>query len=97
MKKITMEELVGEFDPSVSDALWEKWRREEVDGMVVFENLDMCSSHLGEKTAMIVGPECTYKSVAECEKKWLNDLPSMRKYAVRYAEKSPRTEVNHAE
>jgi hypothetical protein len=48
--------------------------------VVLFENQNMSSSRMGEATALAVGPSNTFKSVADCEGKWLKDLPSQRQY-----------------
>lgn len=61
-------------------ALESNLAREDVDGMIVFENLQMDSSAFGRRTAMIYGPGCTYKKPEDCEGQHLNDLPSQRQY-----------------
>jgi len=50
------------------------------EALVLFENVQMDSSQFGRQTVMCVGPERTYKSVAEIEGRWLGDLPSERQY-----------------
>jgi hypothetical protein len=91
MKKLTRDELFAMFDKEVHNILTERLNRPDVTGMVVFVNQDMCSSQLGQSTALIVGPNCTYKSWQETEGKWLNDLPSQRQYAEAYYEKGSDT------
>ena len=52
-----------------------------VVGVVLFRNQDMSSSMCCASACMVVGEGKTYKTVEECEGKWLNDLPSQRQYA----------------
>jgi len=92
MKKISFEELLALFDESVHRQLREVFSLPITTGMVVFENQQMDSSRFGERTAVIVGPECTYKTVQECEGRHLHDLPSQRQYATYYTEKEDAPE-----
>ena len=54
--------------------------REGVVGLVMFENMDMSSQHLGERAALTVGPNCEFKSVKECRDRHLGAVPSQFKY-----------------
>lgn len=87
MEQLTFEKLLSLFDNTVHERLRELSKREDVAGFVVFENRQMDASSYGKRTAMIVGENCTYKTVEECEGKWLNDLPSQRQYATAYWKK----------
>jgi hypothetical protein len=87
MKQLTLAELLEMFDESVRADIGVRLAQTSVTGIVVFENQQMDSSCLGDRTAMIVGPNCTCKTVEECEGKWLNDLPSQRQYAVAFYKK----------
>lgn len=87
MKQITFEQLLEMFDPDVHPRLKDNFKQTHVTGMVVFENQQMDSSRFGHRTAMIVGPQCTYKTVEECEGKHLHDLPSQRQYATAFVRK----------
>jgi hypothetical protein len=51
-------------------------------GVVLFLNQDLCSSQMGKSSCMVVGENRTFKTIEECDGKWLNDLPSQRQYAV---------------
>lgn len=86
MKRISFEALLSEFDESVRPVIPARAQKLGATHVVVFENLDFCSSQLGKKTAVMVGPSCTYTSPEMCEGKWLNDLPSQRQYPTAYAE-----------
>ena len=80
MKEIGMDDLLIMFD--AHDQLLAMAKTATY--IVVFENLDLCSSHLGECSAVAVGPECTYKDIGAVEGKHLYDLPSMRQYPTRF-------------
>ena len=85
MNRITKEEFFKLFDPSVHDATamsLEKYK--DAVGIVVFENQCMDSSSLGSRSAVVVGPSNTYKTVDALVGRWLNDLPSQRQYATSY-------------
>lgn len=49
--------------------------------VVIFRNQMMDSSAFGDSSSVVVGPSNTFKSVEECEGKWLKDLPSQRQHA----------------
>lgn len=54
--------------------------------LVIFVCQDMCSSHLGEHKALLIGPDCTYKTVEELEGKSIdNELASTAKLATGFA------------
>ena len=83
------------FDPKEQKTVVRPSIREEVQAavkatgathLVLFENQDFWSSGFGFKSVVCVGPGCTYGTTEECEGKWLNDLPSQRKYATAWCE-----------
>jgi len=82
MKEVTFEEFLKMFDERVHGAIRRAIDIHDAEGFIVFENQAMDSSHLGERTAVVFGPTCTYKSPEEAEGRWLNDLPSQRQYPV---------------
>jgi len=84
MKELSWLEFVAWFDASVHEQLRAALDKPGIVALVLFENQLMDSSHFGERTALRVGPECTYKDVAACEGHWLNDLPSQRQYPVAF-------------
>ena len=84
MKQITKAELMEKMDKSVHPAIEARALDNKATHLVLFENQDMCSSQLGARTVVCVGPECTYKMPEQCEGKWLHDLPSQRQYAVAF-------------
>lgn len=85
LPQLHLDVFLALFDPIVHATLANRWAlHPDAEAFVVFENLMLDSSACGERTAVVVGPSCTFKSVAWCEGKWLNDLPSQRQYAVGY-------------
>jgi len=87
VKQKTFKELLTDFDPSVHGLLEDKMVGSHVEGMIVFENIQMDSSAFGDRSAVIYGPSCTLKSPADVDGKWLGDLPSQRKYPVYFVPK----------
>ena len=85
MTPVTLDQLLSRFDESVHDKILAQAARSDVTHIVVFENLDLCPSRLGDRTALAVGPGCTTTTVEEAAGRWLHDLPSMRQYPVAYA------------
>jgi hypothetical protein len=86
MKRLKLSELLEMFNPSV----WPKIQKlalevvDRKDALVVFECQALDSSHLGERTCVLVGPGHSIESVEEASQGWLGDLPSMRQYPVGY-------------
>lgn len=78
MKELTWQELLDLFDDTVHDALQKLRDSDGVDGLVVFENVNLSSSAIGKRTALAYGPDCTYHELDDVEGKYLNDLPSQR-------------------
>ena len=83
MQEITFAELLREF-PNHGSHLHNLVTSRGATHFVVFENQDLSSSHLGEKSGIAIGSDFTYKTLEEVEGKWLGDLPSQRKYPVRF-------------
>jgi hypothetical protein len=86
MKQVTKEEVMKQMDESVHLAIEASIVKNKATHLVLFENQDFCSSKFGARTAVCVGPECTYKKPEECNNHWLNDLPSQRQYATTFCE-----------
>jgi len=80
IKKVTAKEFLALFDKEVHNLVAQSLKNLESTGIVYFENLQMDSPRCGDHSVFYVGPNNTYKTVAECEGKWLNDLPSQRQY-----------------
>jgi hypothetical protein len=85
LKQITLLELLALFDESVHAQINALAHSDPEDlALVVFENLDMSSSALGERSVLIVGPNRTYKTPEACEGQRIGDVPSRFKYATQF-------------
>lgn len=82
MKQLTLPELLELFDPEVHQQLKSLASRPGAS-LVVYENHNLSSSRLGDRTALLVGPGCTYGSVTEAPP-WLGDLPSERQQPIAF-------------
>lgn len=82
-----LDEFLCMFDRDVHTDILSKFNSSGVTAVVCFENLDMDSSQLGARTAVIVGPECTYKDVEACQGQHLGDVPSRFQWPVVYCRK----------
>lgn len=81
MSQVSRDEFLGHFDKSVHDSIRKVLERySDAEAIVMFENVTLDSSHLREKTAVVVGPSNTFKGIEFCEGKWLHDLPSQKQY-----------------
>jgi hypothetical protein len=89
IKDITLDALIALFDPSVHDRLRELAKRETVSHLVVFEVLDLSSSQLGHRTAVAIGPGCTYTQLYQIKNQRLGDVPSRFQYPVAAAATKP--------
>ena len=84
-KQVTLTELTTMFDESVQNkiqALAKKARKEPSAALVVFECLALDSSHLGERTCVLVGPGHRIDSLERALGGHLKDLPSERQYPI---------------
>ncbi len=86
MKQLNAQEFLALFDPSIHEAITRQVRVTFPDAthMVCFEDVELRIKLDRARTAVVVGPANTFKSPADCEGKWLNDLPSQRQYPVSY-------------
>ena len=76
---------------------WDEWQayvmaivnlahEPETEGLVLYVNMQFDSSQFGRQTVMCYGPSRTYKTVAECDGKFLYDMPSQRQYPQAYVD-----------
>jgi hypothetical protein len=90
MQALSKTEFLSLFDESVHAAIMEQFNRfPDAEAVVCFENLAFDSSNFGARSALVVGPSNTFKSIGECDGKWINDLPSQRQYPVSYLTRAP--------
>lgn len=82
VKVLSEAELIELFDPTVRVALQAKLADPQVEHIVVYECLQMDSSSFGARTALVVGPTWTYRTLAEAAAGRLGDVPSRFQYPV---------------
>lgn len=80
LSEVTLVALFGMF-PDKREKIAAMVQREGVDGVVIFENRDFWSSHLGRRTAMVYGPSCIYKTLEQATN---GHLASRRMYPKSY-------------
>ena len=84
----TLEELLTNYlDPSVWYRVKDLAKKAESgvgQALVIFECLQMDSSHLGERSCVLVGPGRGIPSLEAACEGWLKDLPSERQYPVAF-------------
>jgi len=88
IRKVTEVEFLDMFDVSVQNAIMASAARyRDCEALVCFENLQMDSSQLGARTALVVGPNNTLK-LAQLEDGGtrLGDCPSRFQYPVAYVD-----------
>ncbi|HYG24484.1 MAG TPA: hypothetical protein VEH04_17025 [Verrucomicrobiae bacterium] len=81
IKELTEDEFLDLFDPSVHEVLKVKSKLPGADAVVCFEVLDMSSSQCGHRTALVIGPGCTYQEGHLVDAR-LGDVPSRFAYPV---------------
>lgn len=84
VRQLPEEEFLALFDTSVHEAIKANAAKEGVEAVICFENLDMWSSQFGLRTAMIVGPSCTYQLATLGPDFRLGDVPSRFQYPTAY-------------
>ena len=83
IKLITMDELLAKFDPRTRPAIQMLPKKQPTaTHIALFENLQMDSSAVGQCTAVLVGPENTFKTLEAIDGGHIGDLPSQRQHAV---------------
>ena len=88
-REVTLLRLLESVSPEYREVVLDKAGQiNGVDAVVMYGNLDLCSSRLGDRSVMLVGSGCTY-SLDKALEGHLNDLPSQRQYPVMYAYVTP--------
>jgi hypothetical protein len=94
--------LLEDLNEDIHQKVLEITKPEGVHGIVCFECLDMCSSRLGERKALIFGPDCTYQTLDQVlwydkakkiHNKLDTELASTQKFPVAYWVKPEFQEV----
>lgn len=81
---VTFQAFLELFDEEVHDQLKAKWEEADTHALVCFTVQDMCSSQMGHRTALKVGPGCTIECVKGVEDQHLGDVPSRFQYPTEY-------------
>ena len=93
VKKLSWSEFIAQFDESVRDAIAVSRKKDGVDGVVMLVNHVFDSSRFGDKTAMVYGPGCTYKSLQVIRDQrcgvYITGLPSSASFVESYTEEVP--------
>lgn len=98
LKELTPNDFLNLFDPSVHSAILASAARyPDKEALVCFENIDMSSSQIGQRAALVVGPSNTYK-LEDIIKPGarLGDIPSRFQYPVSFVDyRQPKTTPTH--
>ena len=84
MQALQRNEFLELFDESVRERILSAAARNQATHVVCFENVMLDSSQLGARSALCIGPQCTYKTLQEIEGKRLGDVPSRFQYPRSY-------------
>ncbi len=99
-RKITRGELLA-LMPDLQEQIKTAEAKTGAHAMMVFECLDLCSSQIGQRSVVMVGPGLTYESIAMARDQRLGDVPSQFKYPVAWCRTllywSERTEMEAGE
>lgn len=87
MKRVTYTHILAKTDPENHAALDALWSSSDTDALVLFVNENMDSSQFGATSILAIGSSRTYKTIAEVDGKYINDLPSQRQYPYEYCAK----------
>jgi len=82
IKELSQSDFLALFDPSVQPRIVKNSMTPGVEAVVCLENLQMDSSHCGDRTALIVGPGCTFQLKHLEEQFRLGSSPSTFQYPV---------------
>ena len=87
MKEVTLLDLLAMFDETTQEPIMRSVVKTRASHVVVMENQRMDSSEVGRRTALMVGPTCTY-TLADAQTMpgfRLGDVPSRFQYPVAFA------------
>ncbi len=80
VRELSEAEFLALFDPALHEQIRRLTTRPGVEAVVCFENLDVGASEFGHRTALFMGPGCTY-GLGEIENGCrLGDVPSRFQY-----------------
>lgn len=81
IRQVSWDQLIMMVDENLRTRIAKIADRADVNGVVMFENMQMDSSLCGQRHFMIYGPGCTYKDVPTGH---LGDVPSRFAWPVAY-------------
>ncbi len=84
IKKIPWSTLIVMFDASVRDQIVALSNRPHVEGLMVYQCLQLDSTMAGQCAAVIYGPGCTFKTLDHAAQSRLGQVPSQFQYPVAY-------------
>ena len=85
MKRISAQEFLEIFNPSVHAKIAARLREDKSVAVVCFQTADLSASRV-LSSALGVGPNNTFHTVADTEGRYIGDLPSQRQYAESWAD-----------
>ena len=95
VKNLSWAEFIAQYDKSVVEAIAANRKKEGVTGVATLQCEVFDSSRFGDKTAMIYGPACTFKSVQDIVEAanpggiYVTGLPSSAAFPVNHTEDLP--------
>jgi hypothetical protein len=91
--KLPWAEFIKQFDVSVHEAIAKNRNQPGINGVACLQCQMMDSSQFGQMTALIYGPDCTFKSVEHMEEQmggvYITGLPSSASFPINYTEDLP--------
>ena len=84
VRQLDKAEFYNLLDFDLHDTVARMLLHEGTTGMVVFENLDLCSSQCGNRSFMVYGPSRENKVIEDLLSQHLGDVPSRFQYPVAY-------------
>lgn len=85
LKLESVEYILERMHQSVHSTIKAKAVQNQATHIVLATNMQMDSLSFGGCTVLCVGPQCMYRTVEDCEGKWLKDQPSQHQYFTHYA------------
>lgn len=84
---LTREDFLTLFTEDVHDQINTLLDRPDVAGVVCFENLNLGSPELGQRSALIYGPGCENKTIDDLRDRHLGDVLGRFQWPVHYYQK----------
>lgn len=94
-KQISFNEFLKEFDPSIHNTLKNVRNKQGVEGIAGLKCQVMDSSRFGMLTALIYGPDCTFKTVEQMDIPqgvYVTGMPSSAAFVEFYTTDKPESE-----